>query len=85
MALEIVGGCGGFTVSSLQGYVWGGGAVEGTGRDSSLWWMMVSVIRGGAGMGVGSWFDENMRRVVGGGGNTYFWTDNWVNDAPLWM
>jgi len=28
------------------------------------------------GMGVGSWFDDNVRRVVGGGGTTYFWTDN---------
>lgn len=46
---------------------------------------MVFVIRGGAGMGAGSWFDENLRRVVGGGGNTYFWTDNWVNDASLRM
>jgi len=44
---------------------------------------MVSSIRGGVGLGVGSWFDDNVRRVIGGGGTTYFWTDNWVGGVPL--
>jgi hypothetical protein len=32
---------------------------------------------------VGSWFDNNNRRVVGDGRSTYFWTDNWMGDVPL--
>lgn len=39
-------------------------------------------IRGGTGMGVGS-FEDNTRRVVGDGRNTYFWMDNWVGGVPL--
>jgi len=35
------------------------------------------------GLGAGSWFEDNVRRVVGGGSNTYFWLDNWVGGAPL--
>lgn len=48
------------------------------GRDSSVWWRMLSDIRGGVGLGEGSWFEGNIRRVVGGGSSTYFWHDNWV-------
>ena len=46
------------------------------GRESSSWWRMMCDIRNGVGLGVGSWFDDNLRRVVGGGRDTYFWTDN---------
>jgi len=38
---------------------------------------------GGSGVGVGNWFDDNIRRVVGNGRNTFFWTDNWLDGAPL--
>jgi len=31
----------------------------------------------------GSWVDDNVRRVISGGGATYFWTDNWVGGVPL--
>jgi len=34
----------------------GGRLVEGW-RDSSMWWRMVSGIRGGVGLGFGSWFE----------------------------
>ena len=34
----------------------GGRLVEGW-RDSSIWWQMVSGIRGGVGLGFGSWFE----------------------------
>lgn len=34
-------------------------------------------------MGVGSWFDDNLRRKVGDGVSTLFWTDNWVDGVPL--
>jgi len=44
---------------------------------------MLSGIRGGVGMGVESWFDDNVRRVVGGGRSTYLWLDNWVGGKPL--
>jgi len=53
------------------------------GRESSSWWRMMCGIRNGVGLGVGSWFDDNLRRVVGGGRDTYFWTDNWVGGVPL--
>ena len=39
--------------------------------------------RSGVGEGVGSWFEENTRRVVGYGHNTLFWFDNWVGERPL--
>jgi len=38
----------------------------------------MSGIRSKVGFGEGSWFEENVRRVVGGGSSTYFWLDNWV-------
>jgi len=71
-------------VSSLKGEVRGGGRrLKEGGNDSSIWWRMLSGIRGGVGMGVESWFDDNVRRVVGGGKSTYFWLDNWVGGKPL--
>ena len=53
------------------------------GRDSSTWWPMVSSIRRGVGLSEGSWFEDNLCRVVGGGGSTFFWSDNWVGGTPL--
>lgn len=44
---------------------------------------MLSGIRCCVGLGVEGWFDDNVRRVVGGGRSTYFWLDNWVGGAPL--
>jgi hypothetical protein len=44
---------------------------------------MICNVRDGVGSGVGSWFDDNTRRVVGNGRNTFFWTDNWLGGAPL--
>jgi len=40
-------------------------------------------VREGIGSGVGSWFDDNIRKVVGNGQNTFFWTDNWLGGAHL--
>jgi len=62
--------------SSLKGEVRGG-------RDSSVLWRMLSDIHSGVGVGVESWFKENVRRVMGDGSSTYFWLDNWVGGAPL--
>ena len=53
------------------------------GGDNSVWWRMMCGIRNGAGLGLGSWFEDNVCRVVGGGVDTYFWFDNWVGGAPL--
>jgi hypothetical protein len=53
------------------------------GRQGSSWWRMLCQIHGGIGEGVGSWFEENTRRVVGDGNNTLFWSDNWVGETPL--
>jgi len=44
---------------------------------------MLSRIRDGVGLVDGSWFNNNVRHVVGGGGTNYFWTDNWVGGVPL--
>jgi len=44
---------------------------------------MLSGIRCGVGVGVEGWFDDNVRRVVGGGRSTYFWLDNWMGGPPL--
>jgi len=41
------------------------------------------LIRSGVGEGVGNWFEDDIRRVVGDGHNTLFWFDNWVGDMPL--
>ena len=60
-----------------------GGRLKEGGSDSSMSWRMVSGIRDGVRLGVGSWFHDNVRRVIGGSGTTYFWTDNWVGDVPL--
>jgi len=66
-----------FNTSLLGKSWWGGGRpTEGRGRDCSVWWRMMQGIHGGVGMGVGSWFEDNSRRVVGDGSGTYFWTDN---------
>ena len=35
------------------------------------------------GEGVGNWFEENIRRVVGNGRDTLFWYDRWLGDVSL--
>ena len=35
------------------------------------------------GEGVGRWFEDNVRRVVGDGRDTLFWHDTWVGDTSL--
>ena len=71
-------------VSSLKGSVRGGGGrLKEGGRDNSLWWRMIFVVRRGVGMGVGSWFEDNVLRIIGCGSTTFFWTDKWVGGVPL--
>jgi len=33
--------------------------------------------------GEGSWFEENLRKAVGDGVDTYFWSDPWFRGIPL--
>jgi len=55
-------------VSCLESAIRGrGGAVEVGGELSSLWWRSLYRIREGVGTGVGRWFEENIRRIVGDG------------------
>jgi hypothetical protein len=60
-----------------------GGRLKEGGQESSSWWRMMCGVRNGVGLGMGSWFEDNFRRVVGGGIDTYFWNDNWVGEVPL--
>lgn len=53
------------------------------GRHCSSWWRSVCRLREGLGEGIGRWFDDYIRRVLGDGKNTLFWNDNWVWDIPL--
>lgn len=43
----------------------------------------MSGVRSGVGMGVESWFDDNIRMVVGDSSSTYFWTSKWMGGVPL--
>jgi len=52
-------------------------------RYSFVWWKTLSKVREGVGEGVGNWFEENIRRVVGDERDTLFWYDKWVGDVPL--
>jgi len=53
------------------------------GRDSSVWWKILCRIHEGVGEGVGNWFDDNIRRVIGHGRDTLFWYDKWIGDMLL--
>ena len=60
-----------------------GGRIKEGGRNSSRWWRSICNVREGSGLVVGRWFDDNIRRVVGNGRNTFFWSDNWLGGVPL--
>ena len=53
------------------------------GSHCSAWWRSLRRVRQGIGEGVGSWFENNTRRVVGDGWGTFFWYDIWVGEIPL--
>lgn len=53
------------------------------GMHASGWWRMMCNIREGVGSGMGSLFDDNIRRVVGNDRNTCFWTDSWLGGVHL--
>ena len=60
-----------------RGRIWDGD------RYASVWWNMICRVRDGVGKGIGRWFDENVRRVVGDGRTTLFWYETWIGDTPL--
>jgi len=60
-----------------------GGQLKEGGSHCSAWWRSLSRICEGVGEGVGSWFDNNIRRVRGNGRGTFFWHDIWVGEIPL--
>jgi len=51
--------------------------VEG-GRNGSTWWRALVQIQNGVGLDVGSWFEENLRRMICDEANYVFWLDPWV-------
>jgi len=84
MVLEIIGGEKGVVVPCSKGSLRGDrGHLNEGGRQDSLWWRMICRVREGVGEGVGCWFDDNVRRIVGDGGTTLFWFDHWVGESPL--
>lgn len=52
-----------------------GGWIREGGRHDSVWWKTVCCVREGVGEGVGNWFEDNTRWVVGDGQSTLFWYD----------
>lgn len=60
-----------------------GGRIQEGVRRASGWWRTMCEIREGVGSGVGNWFVDNTRRVVGNGHCTYCWANNWVGRVPL--
>jgi len=63
------------------------GEVRGTiaeeGRFNSVWWNNLINVKNGAGVGSGSWFDDNVGREVGDGAQTLFWWDPWIDGLVL--
>jgi len=60
-----------------------GGRIREGGRHDSVWWKTVCRVREWVGDGVGNWFEENTRKVVGDGRDTFFWYDRWIGDVSL--
>jgi len=56
------------------------GRLKEGGRDGSVWWKELVRIRNGIRFMEGSWFEENLRRVVGDGVDTYFCFDLLVGE-----
>jgi len=71
-------------ISCSESPIWGGGGrLQERGNNCSTWWRSICRICEELGEGVGRWFDDNIRRVVGDGRNTLFWYDTWLGKIPL--
>ena len=59
------------------------GRLKEGGRRGSVWWREIVKIQEGIGVEGGNWFEANVKKVVGNGFNTYFWSDYWVGSSKL--
>ena len=59
------------------------GRIKDGGRDVSSWWMEIVKICEGIGIEGGSWFEERIQMKIGNGIKTFFWSECWVEAAPL--
>ncbi|GAU33855.1 hypothetical protein TSUD_66410 [Trifolium subterraneum] len=53
------------------------------GTRGSTWWREIVRIRDGGGELEGGWFGEHIRKKVGDGSDTFFWTDPWMDGILL--
>ena len=60
-----------------------GGRLKEGGSHGSTWWGSLCTIREGIGEGIGNWFENKVRKVLGNGRGTLFWHDIWVGEFPL--
>ncbi|XP_024632905.1 uncharacterized protein [Medicago truncatula] len=60
-----------------------GGRLEVGGRSGSSWWREVGRIRDGDSDVGGGWFGDSVRRRVGDGAATLFWSHRWIGGSPL--
>jgi len=57
--------------------------VKDGGSRCSVWWREMCGVHEGLGEGVGRWFDDNTRRIVGDSRDALLWHDIWVEEIPL--
>jgi len=60
-----------------------GGTIAEEGRFNSVWWNNLINVKNGAGVGSGSWFDDNVGWEIGDGAQTLFWWDPWIDGLVL--
>jgi len=60
-----------------------GGRLEVGGRSVSSWWREVGRIRDGDSDIGGGWFGDSVRRRVGDGAATLFWSHRWIRGSPF--
>jgi len=53
------------------------------GKLGSICWKDLMILIAGVGLGVGSWFNDNLGRVVDYGSFTLFWWDLWLEGGHL--
>jgi len=54
-----------------------GGRLSDGGRETSIWWWDISILR------MEEWFQGNVSLLVGDGKNTLFWSNVWVSGLPF--
>lgn len=51
----------------------------------SSWWKDLFSVLTEVDLGRDMWFDNNLWKLVGNDANTYFQTDPWLSDVPLYV